>query len=166
MLNINYGHNMELMKKCRRLEEYAIFIDKVRQYVGEERDREAAITSAVDECISEGILTDILVRQRAEVISMVLRSYMDEKYIRAMKKEGFEEGIEEGIEEGRKRGVELINELNLRLIRDERLEDLKRASRDTEFQRILLREYGLVDEYISEKSGGSGDGGNRQLSNS
>ena len=29
MLNINYGNNRELMEKCRRLEEYAIFIEMV-----------------------------------------------------------------------------------------------------------------------------------------
>ena len=29
MVNINYGHNRELMEKCRRLEEYALFIATV-----------------------------------------------------------------------------------------------------------------------------------------
>ena len=31
MLNINYGHNRALMEKCRRLKEYAIFVDTVRE---------------------------------------------------------------------------------------------------------------------------------------
>ena len=30
-LNINYGHNRALMEKCRRLEEYAIFVHTVRE---------------------------------------------------------------------------------------------------------------------------------------
>ena len=56
MLNINYGRNRKLMEKCRRLEEYAIFVTRVRQYTAEdmENSREA-ITRAVDECIEEGI---------------------------------------------------------------------------------------------------------------
>ena len=31
MLNINYGHNRELMEKCQRLKEYVIFVDMVRK---------------------------------------------------------------------------------------------------------------------------------------
>lgn len=31
MLNINAGHNTELMGRCRRLEEYAVFIERVRE---------------------------------------------------------------------------------------------------------------------------------------
>ena len=31
MLNINYGHNYELMEKCRRLEEYSAFVAEVRK---------------------------------------------------------------------------------------------------------------------------------------
>lgn len=29
MLNINYGHNKELMEKCKRLREYAVFVETV-----------------------------------------------------------------------------------------------------------------------------------------
>ena len=32
MLNINYGKNRELLENCRRLEEYSIFVAKVREY--------------------------------------------------------------------------------------------------------------------------------------
>ena len=31
MLNINYGHNQELMEKCRRLREYSQFVFIVRE---------------------------------------------------------------------------------------------------------------------------------------
>lgn len=31
MLNINYGHNQELMEKCRRLREYSKFVFIVRE---------------------------------------------------------------------------------------------------------------------------------------
>ncbi len=31
MLNINYGHNKELLNACRPLGEYAWFIEKIRQ---------------------------------------------------------------------------------------------------------------------------------------
>lgn len=141
MLNINYGHNREIMEKCKRLEEYAFFVSVVRKYVQEESDRQAAVTRAVDECIERGILTDILMKQRAEVISMVLRSFRNEKYEKAMRAEWYEDGLEEG----RKEGTELINELNRRLLKDKRMDDLVRSSEDREFQESLLREYGLKE---------------------
>lgn len=51
MLNINYGHNRELMQKCRRLEEYAIFVSKVREHtMNNPKNPSEAIERAVDEC--------------------------------------------------------------------------------------------------------------------
>lgn len=59
MLNINFGHNMELMEKCRRLEEYAIFISTVRKYTEKENsDLGDVIFKAMNECIEKGILSD------------------------------------------------------------------------------------------------------------
>ena len=34
-LNINHGHNMELMEQCKVLKEYALYVERVRRYVGE-----------------------------------------------------------------------------------------------------------------------------------
>lgn len=63
LLNINYGHNRELMEKCRRLEEYALFIAIVRKYQKDKRyNLEDAITLAIDECVEKGILEDILTK--------------------------------------------------------------------------------------------------------
>ncbi|MDD6195006.1 MAG: hypothetical protein PUB19_08920 [Lachnospiraceae bacterium] len=54
------------------------------------------------------------------------------------------EGIlEKGIERGLQRGLELMNTLYSRLIEDDRIEDMKRATKDTEFQRQLMKEYGI-----------------------
>ncbi len=46
MLNINFGHNRELMEKCRPLEEYSIFVDKIRQYSADQ-------TLTLEEAIQE-----------------------------------------------------------------------------------------------------------------
>lgn len=115
MLNINYGHNRALMEKCKKLMEYAIFVSKVRQYTAEAPTHpERAITKAVDECISEGILEDILSNQRAEVLELVLTTFNKELYEQGLKedaireghKEGFEKGHKEGLEEGLQKGLE------------------------------------------------------------
>ena len=45
--------------------------------------------------------------------------------------------------EGREEGSSLMNELNRRLVRDGRTEDLFHSIEDAEYQRQLLVEYGL-----------------------
>ena len=97
MLNINYGHNRELMEKCRRLKEYAIFVDMVRKNLANGAPLEEAVTRAADTCIDQGILEDLLKKQKAEVVRMALENYDLEKYEKAIKKESYEEGVEHGI---------------------------------------------------------------------
>ena len=93
LLNINYGHNRELMEKCRRLEEYALFIAIVRKYQKDKRyNLEDAITLAIDECVEKGILEDILTKQRSEVFSVVLSTFDKELYEKDLKEEAYEEG--------------------------------------------------------------------------
>ncbi len=46
-------------------------------------------------------------------------------------------------EEGREEGRELINKLNVILIEQDRIEDLKRASKDPAYQELLIKELGL-----------------------
>lgn len=75
LLNINYGRNRELMEKCRRLEEYAIFIAAVRKYKKDNHSLKKAITFAIDECIKKGVLLDILTKQRNEVLRVLLETF-------------------------------------------------------------------------------------------
>ena len=56
MLNINRGHNEELMKGCRKLYEYAYLVDMVRSYLNEGLRLEAAVNRAVEDCIKNDIL--------------------------------------------------------------------------------------------------------------
>ena len=52
-------------------------------------------------------------------------------------------GIAIGEERGEARGIHEINTLNLRLLDDNRLEDMQRAMVDTDYQKELMREYGI-----------------------
>ena len=102
MLNINYGHNRELMEKCRRLEEYAIFVARVRKKMKEKRNTlKIAITEAIDECTKEGILMDILVRQRNEVLGVLLSTFNKELYEKNLKEDAYSKGRTEGKIEGK-----------------------------------------------------------------
>lgn len=106
MLNINYGHNQELMKKCRRLKEYSLFIDTVRRNLASGLPLERAVSQSVDECIQQDILKDILTAQKAEVIQVVLETFDQEKYEKAMKQEGYEDGYNDGRTDGYSAGRE------------------------------------------------------------
>ena len=86
VLNINYGKNQELMEDCRPLMEYSYFVKKVKQY-SEKMERDCAINMAVDACITENILKDILTKNRAEVVDMLLTEYNEEKIMSLMEDE-------------------------------------------------------------------------------
>ena len=51
MININKGHNQDLMEKCRMLKDYALFIDKVREYEKTKKTLKEAIDEASVYCI-------------------------------------------------------------------------------------------------------------------
>lgn len=116
MLNINYGHNRELMKKCKRLEEYAIFVGKVREYTAKDPvHAELAVSMAVEECIREGILRDILISQKAEVLELVLTTFNKELYEKGLREDAVREGLEEGRKKGIEEGREVMQVLNCTL---------------------------------------------------
>ncbi|MBU9739746.1 hypothetical protein KTH89_24825, partial [Lachnospiraceae bacterium ASD5720] len=71
ILNINNGHNSQLMERCPVLKEYAVLVGKVKSYRGE-MNFEGAVKRAVDECIEEGILREFLMTRRAEVMNSIL----------------------------------------------------------------------------------------------
>lgn len=138
MLNINYGHNQELMEKCRRLREYSQFVFIVREQKKMYEDPEEATLRAVDICIEQGVLVDILRKHKAEVISMVLSSFNQEAYEEDM--------YETGYKEGERR----INTLYEKLLKEQRMDDMKRAVEDEAYRETLLKEYDLQKELVVE----------------
>ena len=138
MLNINYGHNQELMKHCRRLEKYSIFVQCVREYIQSEPSAEDALEKAIDTCIHQDVLADFLKKHRAEVTNMILTTYDKDLYEKTLKEDAREEGREEIRAE--------LNEfklLNKYLLKAKRYSDLERATEDIEYQKKLLKEFGI-----------------------
>ena len=73
MLNVNYGHNAELMKKCQALNGYSLYISKFREYTEENGlEREEAAQKAVEYCINNGVMPEFFKERRKEVIGMIL----------------------------------------------------------------------------------------------
>ena len=52
----------------------------------------------------------------------------------------------EGRREGREEGAGLVNQLNVRLSKDGRVDDIVRAASDKEFQQQLMKEFKLVPD--------------------
>lgn len=67
VLNVNYGHNKELMERCKTLKEYAKFIAIIRRNLAEGIQHQEAVERAVDECIRNNILAKILRKNRGEI---------------------------------------------------------------------------------------------------
>jgi predicted transposase YdaD len=123
MLNINYGQNLKLMEKCRRLEEYAIFIATVREYAADKkRSLGEAITLAIDACIEKGILLDILTAERTEVFMYILESFDKELYERDLKADAYEDGVRAGIREGENN--KLVSQIKIKLEKGKNVEQI------------------------------------------
>ena len=98
-LNINEGHNRQLMEQCQILREYAQYVAKVREYAGT-TDLDTAVEQAVNDCIQNGILADFLRANKSEVIAMSIFEYDKEEEERKLRKAEYEAGRAAGRAEG------------------------------------------------------------------
>lgn len=57
--------------------------------------------------------------------------------------QGVEQGLEKGLEQGLEQGLERVNRLNICLVRENRQDDIIRASTDRQYQQKLFEEFGL-----------------------
>ena len=113
MLNINYGHNKELMERCQKLKEYAQFIDIIRHYLKENEhwSNEQAISKAIDDCIKNNILRDILQKERLRVMASILSEFDEVGYKEMIRQESYEDAYEEGVEYGVKTLIEFVQDI-------------------------------------------------------
>ena len=158
-LNINTGHNLDLMKQCKVLEEYSLYVDRIRTYVPD-MGLDAAVHRAVEECIKENILADFLRQNRAEVEKVSIFEYDKEDEERKLRIAEYEHGREVGIAEGERRGERRgLREgekrglrkgrqegkawMNLlaKLMEDNRFDDVQKAIVDETYRNQLMGEY-------------------------
>ena len=160
--NINAGCNSELMEACHLLKEYAQYVEQVRKHA-RTTDLPQAVEKAVDYCIHNGILADFLAKNRAEAIAMSIFEYDEEKHIKNEKEISYQEGRKSGIAEGRKSGIaegrksgiaeghksgiaegeERLNLLYMKLVADNRIDDLHKSMKDKNYRQMLYAEYGI-----------------------
>ena len=99
VLNVNQGHNPELMEICHTLWEYAEYTGRVRKYAKKQPIAEA-VERAITECIREGILKEFLEKNRREAKNVSIYEYDQEKHIRQERGEAWEAGEKAGREAG------------------------------------------------------------------
>ena len=154
VLNINAGCNETLMNACRLLKEYSLYVARVRSYASQ-MDMNAAVNRAVEECISEGILEDFLLKSRAEVVAMSIFEYDEERERELIKKAEFEcgkeEGLKAGIELGKAQGIELGKAQGIELGKIQGIAALIQAFRDLGASReaallSLKKQFSLSEE--------------------
>ena len=97
MLNVNEGHNKELMEQCQTLKEYAIYVARVRKYASA-LNLNDAVERAITECIKEGILVEFLRKNRSEVKMVSILEYDKEWEEKKLRKAEYEAGKSDGIE--------------------------------------------------------------------
>ena len=95
MLNINKGHNQELMNACHTLRDYSEYVARIRTYSAE-MPLTDAVEKAITECIHENILRDFLLENRVEAKAMSIYEYDEEKTLRMFREEGYEDGERNG----------------------------------------------------------------------
>ena len=98
-LNINSGYNEDVKRKCPALFQYMQYVDTVRKYL-KEYPLDEAVSLAVDYCISNDILKDFLLANKAEVVSMSIFEYDEELHEKTLLSEGYENGYDAGYEAG------------------------------------------------------------------
>lgn len=99
-LNINQNCNKSLMGQCKTLKEYAIYVQRVRDYA-EKMDIESAVERAVTECIKDGVLKEFLDKHRREAVAVSIFEYDEEKELKLLREAEREMGYEQGLEQGR-----------------------------------------------------------------
>ena len=88
VINVNYGKNRDMMEKCPKLYEYSYLVAKIRENQSRGKTLEGAIEAALEDCLAQGYLTELLTTYRREVTGMLLYEYDERKHLKNTYEEG------------------------------------------------------------------------------
>ena len=98
VVNINYDKASEILKRCKPLEQYSLFVNAVRRNIAV--DKEHGFEKAIKECIQNDILREYLQRKSKEVLNMLIGEYDYDTDIAVQREESFDMGLAEGKSRG------------------------------------------------------------------
>lgn len=145
VLNINYEHNKELMEKCTELRDYALLISRIRSNCQSGMVLGDAIDKAIDDCINEGIMKEILEAHRMEAKEMLFTEYNEEAHINHVKESSYENGYGKGYDSG----IDIMSQLYQKLKELGRLDDFDKAMSDQGYRKQLIEEFFSNETHIS-----------------
>ncbi len=150
MLNINKGHNEVLLDACKPLKDYSEMVDRVRRNKESGLNDKKAVADAVNSCIEDGILADILRKERARIMKILIEGISEEEY-RKVQEQDFENRLrkevgaaeERGEKRGQKKAEDRLKSLSEKLLEIGDTDAIIRITTDKEYRESLYREYGL-----------------------
>ena len=98
IVNINSEKNSPILKQCKKLEEYSLLIDYIRE--SKKQNPKAPLEQAINKALQNGVLSEYLKRKSTEVRNMLIAEYSYETDIKVQRREAYREGLAEGIEQG------------------------------------------------------------------
>ena len=101
---------------------------------------EAAVNQAVDDCIRNGMLAEILSANKAEVLNLILTEYDEQSHIASEKEISYAEGIEKGINQSEERQSMLFKKMKA----DGRIADYFKGMEDRDYLHMLYEEFDLM----------------------
>ena len=135
VLNINSGHNQEIMKRCHRLKEYSEFIGEIRCRLQSGLKLEDAVEQGIETCIRRGVLSDILSSSKMEVRKMLLTEYDEKAEREYLRKQSREEGVQQG--------EDRVNRLIRLLLEQNRIADIEKSVKNPDYQKKLFQEFDI-----------------------
>ena len=103
--NINKGYNEKILNKSVALNEYAIFIAKVRENEKNGMTREDAVKEAITYCINNKIMSEFLKEHGGEVTNMLTAEFNIDRYGEVRERIGERRGMDK---EKERMALELI----------------------------------------------------------
>ena len=159
VININPGHNEDLLERSPSLRGYQIYASKVRRYSAQMTLKQA-VERAVSECIQEDVLKEFLLENKREVMDMSIFEFDQNLYLEVQKEEaredgirigeqrglaqGLERGLSQGLSQGLERGEERLSSLNQLLLSERRYDVMERVATDREYRHSLYKQYGIA----------------------
>ena len=96
VININLPVNHELLRKCKPLYEYSWFIQRIKDYMAQEKNLDKALKQTIEDCEKEGIMVDFVRKHGSEAVNMLFTQWNLEDALEVRYEEGFEDGEEKG----------------------------------------------------------------------
>ena len=147
MININYGHNPELLYSCKALGEYSWLVNQIRCNIELGMEIEKAVDEALDNMPDDYTIKDQLVAHRAEVVDMWITEYNEEEVMEMFRQEYLQEGMKkgkrEGKIEGKREGETMLATLINKLLVLGKNDEIAKVTNNPDYREKLYVQYGI-----------------------